>query len=123
MLRWGVTRVARCTFVPALNRRIATFTDEVRSDSTFHIPIVDFSAFRNAKSPVDKERTARKIVGAFKEVQFEQCLFFSLGRDGKFLGRICVSQGPWSARYDRERCVPEGDHDMLIDTRVSSWGL
>lgn len=71
MLSWGISRVARSTTVPGWSRRLGTLTDEVRSDTTFHIPVVDFSTFRNPRSPVDKERIAREVVGAFKEVQVD----------------------------------------------------
>ncbi|KAF8591483.1 Clavaminate synthase-like protein [Ramaria rubella] len=51
-------------------RCLATLADDVRSDATFHIPVVDFSRFRNARSTAEKENTANEVVGAFKEVGF-----------------------------------------------------
>ncbi|KIJ56760.1 hypothetical protein M422DRAFT_149016 [Sphaerobolus stellatus SS14] len=63
----GPTRFASLSLRP---RRFATLADEVRSDDTFHIPIVDFGKFRYAKDDVEKQEAARQVVGAFKEVGF-----------------------------------------------------
>ncbi|KAG8812348.1 hypothetical protein FRC17_002065 [Serendipita sp. 399] len=51
-------------------RRMATLAEEVRSDDTFHIPVVSFSKFRNAQSKAEREQTAQEVVTAFKEVGF-----------------------------------------------------
>ncbi|KAF8529100.1 Clavaminate synthase-like protein [Hysterangium stoloniferum] len=51
-------------------RTLTTLADEVRSDATFRIPIVDFQGFRHATSTGEKARIADAIVGAFKEVGF-----------------------------------------------------
>lgn len=52
------------------SRELATLAQDVRSDSTFRIPIVDFGRFRSPSSSKDKEITANEIVTAFKEVGF-----------------------------------------------------
>ena len=65
MLRFGISHIATA---PTWTRSLATLAHEARYDSTFHIPIVDFSSFRNAKSPIDQQRTARQVVDAFKKV-------------------------------------------------------
>lgn len=41
---------------------------EVRADDTFHIPVVSFNKWREAKSASEKEATATEVVNAFKEV-------------------------------------------------------
>lgn len=51
-------------------RRLATLAEEVLRDETFHIPVVTFSKFRNAKSTAEREQTAQEVVNAFKEVGF-----------------------------------------------------
>ncbi|TFY69974.1 hypothetical protein EVJ58_g83 [Rhodofomes roseus] len=43
---------------------------DVKSDTTFRIPIIDFSKFRSATSLSEKRRTADEIVSGFKEVGF-----------------------------------------------------
>lgn len=43
---------------------------DVRSDSTFRIPIIDFSAFRATSALSEKRRVADDIVNGFKEVGF-----------------------------------------------------
>ncbi|KAH7911550.1 hypothetical protein BJ138DRAFT_1125933 [Hygrophoropsis aurantiaca] len=50
--------------------RYSTLAEDVRSDSTFRIPLIDFSKFRNATSLTEKRRTADEIVSGFKEVGF-----------------------------------------------------
>ncbi|KAF8517875.1 hypothetical protein JB92DRAFT_2904814 [Gautieria morchelliformis] len=73
MLRRSMARIVHGQHRHATVRRargLVTLADQVRSDSTFHIPIVDFGSFRHGKSPAEKERTAKEIVGAFQEVGF-----------------------------------------------------
>jgi len=41
---------------------------EVKSDETFYIPIVDFGKFLKPSGPGDRNATANEIVTAFKEV-------------------------------------------------------
>ncbi|KAF8842759.1 Clavaminate synthase-like protein [Paxillus ammoniavirescens] len=63
---------------PALSRdlrsltrqKYSTLAEDVRSDSTFRIPLIDFSAFRAATSLSEKRRVADDIVNGFKEVGF-----------------------------------------------------
>lgn len=43
---------------------------DVRSDATFRIPIIDFSAFRATSALSEKRRVADDIVNGFKEVGF-----------------------------------------------------
>ena len=43
---------------------------EVKSDETFHIPIVDFGKFLKPSGPSDRSTTANEIVMAFKEVGY-----------------------------------------------------
>ena len=45
-------------------------TQDVRSHSTFRIPIIDFSAFRANTAPAEKRRVADDIVNGFKEAGF-----------------------------------------------------
>jgi len=42
----------------------------VKSDETFHIPIVDFGKFLKPSGPGDRDLTANEIVMAFKEVGY-----------------------------------------------------
>ncbi|KAG8871441.1 hypothetical protein FRC20_010549 [Serendipita sp. 405] len=65
MRQFAIVRVQPYRF-----RRMATLAEEVRSDDTFHIPVVSFSKFRNAQSKAEREQTAQEIVTAFKEVGF-----------------------------------------------------
>jgi len=51
-------------------QRYSTLAEDVRSDSTFRIPIIDFSAFRVATAQSEKRRVSDEIVNAFKEVGF-----------------------------------------------------
>ncbi|EGO02062.1 hypothetical protein SERLA73DRAFT_177782 [Serpula lacrymans var. lacrymans S7.3] len=51
-------------------RNLSTLAQDVRSDSTFRIPLIDFSNFRNAKSYGEKRRVADEVVNGFKEVGF-----------------------------------------------------
>ncbi|KZT43064.1 Clavaminate synthase-like protein [Sistotremastrum suecicum HHB10207 ss-3] len=51
-------------------KTFASLAEEVRSDSTFHIPVVDFSKFRRARDKAEKKRSADEVVTAFKEVGF-----------------------------------------------------
>ncbi|KIJ69981.1 hypothetical protein HYDPIDRAFT_171907 [Hydnomerulius pinastri MD-312] len=51
-------------------RKYSTLAEDVRSDSTFRIPLIDFSAFRTATSLSEKRRIADDIVNGFKEVGF-----------------------------------------------------
>ncbi|KIM91132.1 hypothetical protein PILCRDRAFT_1333 [Piloderma croceum F 1598] len=48
----------------------ASPTQDVKSDSTFRIPLIDFSKYREASSLSEKRRTADEIVNGFKEVGF-----------------------------------------------------
>ncbi|KAH7930720.1 Clavaminate synthase-like protein [Leucogyrophana mollusca] len=50
--------------------RYSTLAEDVLSDSTFRIPLIDFSKFRNATSVQEKRHTADEIVNGFKEVGF-----------------------------------------------------
>lgn len=43
---------------------------EVKSDETFHIPIVDFGKFLKPSGPGDRNGAAHEIVMAFKEVGY-----------------------------------------------------
>lgn len=43
---------------------------EVKSDETFHIPIVDFGKFLKPSGRGDRNATAHEIVMAFKEVGY-----------------------------------------------------
>lgn len=43
---------------------------EVKSDETFHIPVVDFGKFLKPSGPGDRKATANEIVTAFKEVGY-----------------------------------------------------
>ncbi|KAF9226668.1 Clavaminate synthase-like protein [Gyrodon lividus] len=53
-----------------VRRKYNTLAEDVRSDSTFRIPLIDFSAFRAANSLSAKRRVADDIVNGFKEVGF-----------------------------------------------------
>ncbi|KZO93184.1 Clavaminate synthase-like protein [Calocera viscosa TUFC12733] len=44
--------------------------NDVKSDVSFRIPLVDFSRYRNAASHSEKQQTADDIVNAFREVGF-----------------------------------------------------
>ncbi|KAF8138387.1 hypothetical protein EV363DRAFT_1427310 [Boletus edulis] len=48
----------------------STLAEDVRSHSTFHIPIIDFSAFRANTALSEKRRVADDIVNGFKEAGF-----------------------------------------------------
>ncbi|KAH7887559.1 hypothetical protein F5I97DRAFT_1925999 [Phlebopus sp. FC_14] len=54
----------------AARRKYSSLAEDVRSDSTFRIPLIDFSAFRAATSISEKRRVADDIVNGFKEVGF-----------------------------------------------------
>lgn len=43
---------------------------DAKSDTTFRIPLIDFSKYRAAASLSEKRRTADEIVSGFKEVGF-----------------------------------------------------
>ncbi|KZT74403.1 Clavaminate synthase-like protein [Daedalea quercina L-15889] len=62
------------TFVPATGfwrpRALATLAEDVKSDATFRIPLIDFSKYRAATSVSEKRRTADEIVSGFREVGF-----------------------------------------------------
>ncbi|KIM68908.1 hypothetical protein SCLCIDRAFT_1209126 [Scleroderma citrinum Foug A] len=47
-----------------------TLAEDVRSDATFRIPLIDFSAFRIVSSLSEKRRIADDVVNGFKEVGF-----------------------------------------------------
>lgn len=51
-------------------RSLATLAEDVKSDSTFHIPVIDFSKFQSASSLAEKQQTADEIVNGFREVGF-----------------------------------------------------
>ncbi|TDL29219.1 Clavaminate synthase-like protein [Rickenella mellea] len=52
------------------HRYLASLAQDVRSDATFRIPVVDFGKFKSASSGAQKRQTADEIVTAFKEVGF-----------------------------------------------------
>jgi hypothetical protein len=43
---------------------------EVKSDETFYIPIVDFDKFLKPSGPGERNATANEIVTAFREVGY-----------------------------------------------------
>ena len=47
-----------------------TTQQDVKPDTTFRIPLIDFSKYRAATSLSEKRRTADEIVSGFKEVGF-----------------------------------------------------
>lgn len=51
-------------------RGLAALAEDVRNDSTFRIPVVNFAAWNVGKSSADKKAIANEIVSAFKEVGF-----------------------------------------------------
>ncbi|PCH41193.1 Clavaminate synthase-like protein [Wolfiporia cocos MD-104 SS10] len=51
-------------------RALANLAEDVKSDSTFRIPLIDFSKFSSATSQSEKRQTADEIVNGFKEVGF-----------------------------------------------------
>ncbi|KAI0729449.1 Clavaminate synthase-like protein [Fomitopsis betulina] len=53
-----------------LHRALATGAEDAKSDTTFRIPLIDFSKYRAAASLSEKRRTADEIVSGFKEVGF-----------------------------------------------------
>jgi len=53
-----------------VRRKFATLAQDVKSESTFRIPLIDFSKYRKATSISEKRRTADEIVNGFKEVGF-----------------------------------------------------
>ncbi|KAH9948356.1 Clavaminate synthase-like protein [Amylocystis lapponica] len=55
---------------PHPRRSLATLAEDVRSDSNFRIPLIDFSKFLTATSQAEKQHTADEIVNGFKEVGF-----------------------------------------------------
>ncbi|KAL4076177.1 hypothetical protein J3A83DRAFT_4490152 [Scleroderma citrinum] len=61
-----ILRHLRCT----ARWKHTTLAEDVRSDATFRIPLIDFSAFRIASSFSEKRRIADDIVNGFKEVGF-----------------------------------------------------
>ncbi|KAG9315920.1 hypothetical protein JVU11DRAFT_3571 [Chiua virens] len=54
----------------SLRKRYSTLAEDVRSDATFRIPIIDFSAFHTVSTLSEKRRIADEIVNGFKEVGF-----------------------------------------------------
>jgi hypothetical protein len=68
----------------------------VKSDETFHIPVVDFGKFLNPRGPGNRNTTANEIVAAFKEVGY---VLSANQRKLPYLGaspmQICLSQEPW----------------------------
>ncbi|KAH7105489.1 Clavaminate synthase-like protein [Auriculariales sp. MPI-PUGE-AT-0066] len=54
----------------AILRGLATLAQEVRSDESFHIPVVSFNKWREATSESEKKATADEVVTAFREVGF-----------------------------------------------------
>ena len=52
------------------SRTLATLAEDVKSDSTFRIPLIDFGKFRTAGSQAEKRATADEVVNGFKEVGF-----------------------------------------------------
>jgi hypothetical protein len=59
-------------YLPAVlrARALATLAEDVKSDSTFRIPLIDFGRFRAAKSQAEKQAAANEVVNGFKEVGF-----------------------------------------------------
>jgi len=53
-----------------LSRGLATLAQDVKSDATFRIPVVDLTKFRTSHSKADQRYTADEVVTAFKEVGF-----------------------------------------------------
>ncbi|KAG2152457.1 hypothetical protein BD769DRAFT_1624036 [Suillus cothurnatus] len=51
-------------------RYSSKLAEDVRSDSTFRIPLIDFAAYKQATSLAEKRRIADDIVNGFKEVGF-----------------------------------------------------
>ncbi|KAG1846774.1 hypothetical protein DFJ58DRAFT_892104 [Suillus subalutaceus] len=68
-IRQVVFRAARPHFIAA-PRYSSTLAEDVRSDSTFRIPLIDFAAYKQATSLAEKRRIADDIVNGFKEVGF-----------------------------------------------------
>lgn len=64
-----VFRAARPRFMAAF-RHNSTLAEDVRSDSTFRIPLIDFAAYKQATSLAEKRCIADDIVNGFKEVGF-----------------------------------------------------
>ncbi|KAG1815625.1 uncharacterized protein BJ212DRAFT_1481393 [Suillus subaureus] len=52
------------------SRYSSTLAEDVRSDSTFRIPLIDFAAYKRATSLAEKRCIADDIVNGFKEVGF-----------------------------------------------------
>ena len=98
---------------PIARRSLATLADEVRSDASFHIPVVDFSKFRNAKSAAEKEDTSSEIVAAFKEVCYA-CMPYvrgawsqRLARSGSSTSKITESRrASYAMSFRRYLCWP-----------------
>jgi hypothetical protein len=75
---------------------ISVGTQEVKSDETFHIPIVDFGKFLKPTGPGDRKATAKDVVTAFKEVGYVPS---TNKTKVSYLGasplQVCLSQEPW----------------------------
>ena len=57
-------------------------SQEVRSDDTFRIPVIDFSRFASVSATTQQRReTAKEIVTAFKEVGFVYLKNHGIGED------------------------------------------
>ena len=82
---------------------------EVKSDETFHIPVVDFGEFLNPSGSGDRNATANEIVRAFKEVGYvppqpdESVLLRSVTM------KIRLPQEPWHWSRRRRPRVSEGE--------------
>lgn len=83
-------------------------TQEVKSDETFHIPIVDFGRFLRPSGPGDRNATAHEIVMAFKEVGYVPSVDQTKASySGASPMQVCLSQKPWHWSRHRRPCVQE----------------
>jgi len=129
----------RSVYGKSLRRGLATLAEDVKSDSTFRIPLIDFSRFRAATSQAEKRRTAEEIVNGFKEVGFiyldkhgipdstvkhafqKSAEFFSLPMDVK-------SQLAWEdpranrgyVQIGRERVTQSADANEIAELRAKA---
>ena len=61
-------RLARLTKATIPTRRLSSIAQN--DHKTFHIPVIDFSRFREAHAKSEKKDTADRIVSAFKDSGF-----------------------------------------------------
>jgi hypothetical protein len=66
MLSTRIPHLLRST--PFTKRLLVTLAPQ--DNKTFHIPVVDFSKFRDATALSEKKATAQSVVAAFKESGF-----------------------------------------------------